>query len=75
MAASSRAYKGQDVLEALGVQDAVEAVTPGLRVCDVGPDQIRCVACARVNMRGIVMVIYLVKGGGSPATCIFACCV
>jgi N-acetyl-gamma-glutamyl-phosphate reductase / acetylglutamate kinase len=39
--ASSRAFKGQDVLEALGVTDAAEAVTPGLKMSDVGPEQIR----------------------------------
>lgn len=41
--ASSRALVGQDALQALGVPEAGAAVTPGLTVSDVGPEQIRCV--------------------------------
>ena len=39
--ASSRAFKGQPVLEALGVPDAGAAVDAGLRVTDIGPAEIR----------------------------------
>jgi acetylglutamate kinase len=39
--ASSRAFKGQDVLTALGVPDAAGAVVPGLTMSDVGPEQLR----------------------------------
>ena len=41
VAASSRAFKGQDALSSLGVPEAREAVEPGLRVSDLGPEQLR----------------------------------
>lgn len=41
VAASSRALVGQDVLTALGVPDAAAAVTPGLVMSDIGPEQLR----------------------------------
>lgn len=49
-AASSRAYKGQDVLSALGVPDATGAVAPGLIMSDFGPAALREGAAPEVDV-------------------------
>ena len=48
--ASSRALVGADTLTALGVPDAWSAVTPGLLISDVGPDELRAGAHPPVDV-------------------------